>query len=254
MTQKENHLDSTQALVSELFDSNESIKAKFQEHVSTEILLFGEALVPAFKRFPSFAESCAHNEQTSLVGAFVHGVLDDLVVSVKLLLMGKLGPSGNAYRQALEGICMSAMCAHADTLLIGEKEQTYWQLVVDDSKSATGDLAARQLLKNWERLGLNLPGAEQLKEALAAHHEHSHAGRLALANRMDLGPDGRIHFGGHFDPAKLEAYGLEMKQRINGAQWAVELIDGLWSHVKKLSATTTATAQAKPNDCAVTFD
>ncbi|WP_426390465.1 hypothetical protein [Variovorax sp. R-27] len=246
MTQKENHLDSTQALVSELFDSNEAIKAKFQEHVSTEILLFGEALVPAFKRFPSFAEACAHNVQTSLVGAFVHGVLDDLVVSVKLLLMGKLGPSGNAYRQALEGICMSAMCAHADTLLIGEKEQTYWQLVADDSKSATGDLAARQFLKNWERLGLNLPGAEQLKEALAAHHEHSHAGRLALANRMDLGPDGRIHFGGHFDPAKLEGYGLEMKQRINGARWAVELIDGLLPHVKKLSATTPAAAQAKP--------
>jgi hypothetical protein len=176
MTQKENYLDSTQALVSELFDSNEPIKAKFQENVSTEILLFGEALVPAFKRFASFAESCAHDMQTSLVGAFVHGVLDDLVVSVKLLLMGKLGTSGNAYRQALEDICMSAMCAHSDTLLIGETEQTYWQLVPNDSKSATGDLAARQFLKNWERLGLNLPGVEQLKEALAAHHEHSHAG------------------------------------------------------------------------------
>ena len=99
--------------------------------------------------------------QTSLVGAFAHGVLDDLVVSVKFLLMGALGPSGNACRQALEGICMSAMCAHADTLLIGEKEQTYWQLIAQDSKSATGDLAARQFLKNWERLGLNLPGAEQ---------------------------------------------------------------------------------------------
>ena len=127
-------------------------------------------------------------------------------------------------------------------------------MVANDSKSATGDLAARQFLKNWERLGLNLPGAEQLKEALAAHHEHSHAGRLALANRMDLGLDGRIYFGGHFDPAKLEAYGLEMKQRINGAQWAVELIDCLWLHVKTLSETSPATAQAKPNGCAVTFD
>lgn len=245
MTQNEHYLDSTQALVSELFDSNEAIKAKFQEHISTEILLFGEALVPAFKRFPGFAEACAHSMQTSLVGAFVQGVLDDLVVSVKLLVMGKLGPSGNAYRQALEGICMSAMCAHAGTLVIGEKEQTYWRLVAEDSKSATGDLAARQFLKNWERLGLNLPGAEQLKEALATHHGHSHAGRLALANRMDLGPDGRVHFGGHFDPAKLEAYGLEMKQRIIGARWAVELIDGLWPHVKQLSATTPAAAQAK---------
>jgi hypothetical protein len=240
-----NHLDNTQALVSELFDSNEAIKAQFQEHFSTEILQFGEALVPALRQFPGFADSCAHNVQTGLIGAFVHGVLDDLVVSVKLLLMGKLGPSGNAYRQALEGICMSAMCAHEDTLLIGDKEQTYWQLIVDDSKSATGDLAARQFLKNWERLGLNLPGVEQLKDALAAHHEHSHAGRLAVANRMDLGPDGCIHFGGHFDPAKLEGYGLEIKQRINGARWAVELIDGLWPQVKKLLATTPAGGQTK---------
>jgi hypothetical protein len=38
---------------------------------------------------------------------------------------------------------------------------------------------------------------------------------------------------------------LEMKQRINGARWAVESIDGLWPHVRQLSATTPAAAQAK---------
>lgn len=235
MTQKDNFLDSAQAIIAELFDSNEAIKGQFQEHISDDILQFGAALAPALQRFPNFADSCIGTVQTELVAAFVHGVLDDLIVSVKLLLMGKLGPSGNTYRQALEGMCMAAMCAHGDTLLIGEKEQAYWQLIVEDSRSAAGDLAVRQFLKNWERLGLNLTGAEQLKDALAAHHEHSHAGRLAIANRMDLGANGRIYFGGHFDTEKLEGYCLEMKQRINTAGWAVELIDGLWPGVKKLS-------------------
>ncbi|WP_155742450.1 hypothetical protein [Variovorax paradoxus] len=244
MTQEENLLSSTQAIISELFDSNEAVKGQFQLHISAEILEFGEALLPAFKRLPNFVEACAHNVQTSLVGAFVYGVLDDLVVSGKLLLMGKLGPSGNTYRQAMEGICMAAMCAHASTLLIGGQEKKYWELIVENSKLANGNRAVHLFLANWDRLGLNLSGAEQLKEALALHHEHSHAGRLALANRMDLTPGGRIYVGGHFDPAKLQAYGLEMKQRINGARWTVELIDGLWPHIEKLRATTPAAPAA----------
>lgn len=243
MTDAHKALDSAESLILEFFDSNEAIKNQFQQSISAVLLQFAEALVPAFKRFPSFAEECGHNVQTGLVGAFIHGVLDDLVVSVKLLVMGKLGPSGNAYRQALEGVCMAAMCAYAGTLLVGDKEQHYWQLVVDDDKAARGDLAVRQFLKNAERLGLNADGAKQLQEALAAHHDHSHAGRLALANRMELGPAGLIYFGGHFDPAKTEAYCLEMQQRIIGAKWLVELLDALTPQVKALVASTPPTVK-----------
>lgn len=235
-------LDTAEALIQEFFDSNEAIKAQFRQTISDLLVQYAEALAPAFKRFHSFAEECGHNVQTGLVGAFVHGVLDDLVISVKLLVMGKLGPSGNAYRQALEGVCMAAMCAYGGTLLVGEKEHNYWQLVVDDDKAARGDLVARQFLRNAERLGLNSDGAKQLQESLAAHHDHSHAGRLALANRMELGPNGMIYFGGHFDPAKIEAYRLEMKQRIIGAKWLVELLHALSPQVKTLVATTSPAA------------
>ncbi|WP_157730543.1 hypothetical protein [Variovorax sp. HW608] len=47
MTQQENHLDSTQALV-----SGDAIKAKFQVHVSTEILLFGEGAGSGVQAIP----------------------------------------------------------------------------------------------------------------------------------------------------------------------------------------------------------
>ncbi|MFM0223093.1 hypothetical protein [Paraburkholderia dipogonis] len=42
--------------------------------------------------------------RTALVAAFVFGVLDDLVVSTKLLLTGKLPAAGNLMRQVVEGV------------------------------------------------------------------------------------------------------------------------------------------------------
>jgi len=43
------------------------------------------------------------------------------------------------------------------------------------AEEVEGHLAPRQLIKNWDRLGLNLQGAEQRKENLENYHQHSHA-------------------------------------------------------------------------------
>jgi hypothetical protein len=51
MTQKDNFLDSAQAIVTELFDSNEAIKGQFQEHISDDILHFSEARPQLFSDF-----------------------------------------------------------------------------------------------------------------------------------------------------------------------------------------------------------
>jgi hypothetical protein len=115
-------------VVNELFDPDESVRELFRNRFSSQAIAFSEAIAPAFSRFRQFSEDCQGCIQTALVCGFIHGVLDDLVTSMKLLLTGKLSASGNLFRQAIEGMCMSLMCSHQGPLSIGKKECIYWAI------------------------------------------------------------------------------------------------------------------------------
>lgn len=222
-------------VVGELFDCDEAVRKQFQDRFSAQAVSFSEAIAPAFARFQRFSEEGKYCEQTALVCAFVHGILDDLVTSMKLLLTGKLSASGNLFRQAIEGICMAIMCSYQDKLSIGDQECNYWEMVRARAKEVEGHLATRQIVKNWDRLGMNRRGAEQLKETVAKYHQHSHAGILPMAYRMELGPNGLIYIGGHFDEAKVDGYDAELKQRIELAKLTVQMIDTVWPSVRAIA-------------------
>ncbi|MDB5992676.1 MAG: hypothetical protein JWQ10_4079 [Herbaspirillum sp.] len=130
---------------------------------------------------------------------------------------------------------MALMASYQGTLAIGDKECSYWAMVEGGAKDVEGHLAARQLVKNWDRLGLNLQGAEQLKTTLNVYHQHSHAGIVAMAYRMELGPNGVIYIGGHFDEAKAEGYSAELNQRIELAKLVTQTIDAIWPSVLAIS-------------------
>lgn len=237
-----------EVVIHELFDSDESVRTQFKNKFAPQAIAFSEAIAPAFGRFPKLSEDGQHSVQTALICGFVHGVLDDLVTSMKLLLTGKLTSSGNLFRQAIEGVCMAVMCSHQGPLHIGGKESIYWKLVESQAKEIEGNLAARQFLKNWDRLGVDLEGAQQLKTTLEAYHQHSHAGVMAMAYRMELSPNGVIYIGGHFDEAKVNGYQAELLQRIELAKLAVQTIDAVWPQVKAIAEKTKAISEssAKP--------
>lgn len=221
-------------VVSELFDADESVRQDFQNAVAAAAVAFAESFAPAFKFFLEFQKEGAGGVQQALVCAFMHGVLDDCLTSVKLLLSGKLSASGNLARQAVEGICMAMLTAHAGKVLLRKEECQYWELVVADDARTAGNRAPHQVLANEKRLGLSPGAAEQLKRNIESHHAHSHAGRFAMASRMDLGNEGKIYFGGHFDPHKLEGYQAELQQRRALCVWALEVMEVLLPGVQKL--------------------
>lgn len=227
-------LSKPEGVVAEIFDPDESVRTEFQNAVAAEALAFAEQFAPAFRMFSDFQRECTDGVQRSLVGALMHGVLDDCLTSVKLLLSGKLGASGNLARQAVEGICMTLMTAHPEPLVIGSAECIYWKLIVEDDDRAQGHRAPHQVVANEERLGLTTGAAAQLKNNIEIHHPHSHAGRLAMAYRMELGPGGKIYFGGHFDAAKKEGYLAELKQRTSLCTWAMEVMRELFPTLQKL--------------------
>jgi len=234
------------ALIHELFDPDESVRTQFKNRFSGQAIEFSEAIAPAFARFPKFSEDGQYCIQTALACGFIHGVLDDSVTSIKLLLTGKVTAAGNLFRQAIEGICMAIMCGYQGRLLIGGKECDYWDLVANHAKEVEGNLAAKQLAKNWDKLGLNLEGAEQLKSTLGLYNKHSHAGIVAMAYRMELGPNGVIYIGGHFDDAKVEGYAVEFRERVELAKLVVKVMDYLWPNIRVIGERARSSLIALP--------
>ena len=212
-----------EAIRRELFDENRWIKDQFAAHVGEALPELCEALASCFRLLPAFndAASTAETKRTALVAAFVFGVLDDLVVSTKLLLAGNLPTAGNQMRQAVEGIAMAFLCSTEDLLIIETKTKNrppvmarYWEKVWDEDRRTQGHLALRRLGWNAGALRVNADAVTRLGLAKKHYNGFSHCGTLTIASRVSLGEPGTVYLGGHFDPAKLDAYRVEMNERI----------------------------------------
>ena len=141
----------------EIFDPDQNVRKKFQNAVAADAQAFAEAFAPAFDLFGRFQHVAGGSGvQRDLLSALIHGVLDDSLTSVKLLLSGKLSASGNLARQASEGISMAIMTAHPTELNFKGGKFHYWKLIVDNSVLAEGHKAPHQLLANEEAYGLAL--------------------------------------------------------------------------------------------------
>ncbi|MBU9212022.1 hypothetical protein KTD23_28390 [Burkholderia multivorans] len=161
----------------------------------------------------------APTQRNELVAAFVFGVLDDIVVSTKLLLAGKAAAAGNVMRQAIEGIAMAAMCA-TDKLLVIQRNRKqgvirarYWEKVWSDDNRVEGGRAVEQLDWNAATLRIAADAVEALRQAKKHYNAFSHCGKTTIAGRVALEVPGLFYVGGHFDPAKLVAYRAELSER-----------------------------------------
>lgn len=212
-----------EALMRELFDDDRWVKDQFAAHLGQPILELCEALAACFRLMNALNEAAnrVETKRNALVGGFTFGVLDDLVISTKLLIAGKLPAAGNLMRQVIEGIAMAILCSTDELLIIETKTKQppvmarYWEKVWDDDKRTQGHRAVDQLGLNHVKLGVTSGAVEHLCRAKRHYNAFSHCGKLTIASRVSLEKVGTAHLGGHFDPAKLDAYRLELDGRIN---------------------------------------
>jgi len=200
-------------IVNEVFDDDRWEKDKFRECFATEILRFAEALAPSFALFESLNQQ-ARTDQASLVAGCIHGVLDDLVVSTKLLVTGKLMASGNVMCQAIEGICIAIMCASDRPMEIHDTTLIHWRCMEARDARVMGHKAVRQVEKNRETLGVKQDAVDRIKKAKEHYDQFSHSGLMGIASRVSLDQVGQIFVGGSFDESKLNAYRVEIRERI----------------------------------------
>lgn len=225
-------------VVAEIFDNDEWIKDEFANSLSSEILMFGEAMAESFKRFPALDKMAAGgHEQAAFVAGFVFAVFDDLVVSMKLLVAGKMVASGNLMRQAIEGIAVAILCAAHEPVLVRKRKSLvpvkYWERVKSLDPKVNAHLSLDQLDINCDMLRVSRGAIGKLRSARKHYHLFSHPGVIGMAARMDMGEPGPIFIGGSFDKSKLPAYKAEIAERTGLCQILPSLIDGLITRLAK---------------------
>lgn len=215
-------LTDPKAVLHELLDSDQRVRDEFVAALGTELEQLAAGVAACFQRMPGINERLVqHNTiRTDLMGAFALGVLDDLMVSTKLLLGGKLPAGGNVMRQAIEGVAMALLCSTDDLVVIEQKDNRppvqarYWKKVWAGDTRVQGQHAIRQLGWNAAALGVKPEGVKSLRDAQQFFHPFSHCGQLAIVHRAALAQPGVWNLGGHFEAAKLDGYRTHMAQRI----------------------------------------
>ncbi|OXI83588.1 hypothetical protein CFB40_21095 [Burkholderia sp. AU31652] len=216
-------LTNPEAVLHELLDNDQRVRDEFAGALESELAQLAEAIASCFQRMPPIHEVAVRlrSPRIDIMCAFLLGVLDDVMVSTKLLLTGKLMPSGNVMRQAIEGVAMAILCSTEDELVIVERPRQgdlrgrYWELVWADDRLVQGQRAVDQLALNAEALGINPEGIASLQAAQKFFHPFSHCGRVAIAHRAALDQPGVFNLGGHFEIAKLDGYHVHLRQQTN---------------------------------------
>jgi len=233
---KEIDITDAHAVAKEILDDDRWIKDAFSKHLSTEILQFSEILAECFKRFPLLDTlSSGGNEQAAFVSGYMFGVLDDLLVSMKLLVAGKMSASGNLMRQAIEGIAIAILCSTSALISVKKKKEVvkikYWEKVKHRDPLVYAHLSIDHLESNCELLGASHDAIKKLRSARKHCHLFSHPGFMGMALRMNMDGSDSLYIGGSFDEGKLHAYKIEIDERIGLCGLLPNIIDGLISNL-----------------------
>jgi hypothetical protein len=240
------------ALLQALFDDDRWVKDQFAERLGEPILDLCEALAACFRLVPSLNEATNRTGtiRAAFVAGFVYGVLDDILISTKLLLTGKLPVSGNVMRQVVEGIAMSILCSTDSPAIFrqatkkkNEVRALYWERLEQDDTCTQGHLALSQLVWNARALGVSAGAVERLRLAKNHYNIFSHCGKLTIASRMALEQVGTAYVGGHFDLAKVDGYRNELEQRIGLCQVLPPFIERMLAAITPPATAPGATAQ-----------
>ncbi|PCE30222.1 hypothetical protein [Burkholderia ubonensis] len=232
-----------------LLEDDRAVRAQFAEHLGAELDRLASTLAECFERLPTLHARVAalRTQRSSLMDVLMFGVLDDIVISTKLLLGGKGTAAGNLMRQAIEGVAMSILCSADGAVVLDARSKKgdllgeYWSLVMVDDPRVQAQRAIQQLTWNAELLAVDHSGLDELA-AVAKHYSSlSHAGIMTILSRVPLNASGQPTVGGSFDPGKLDWYRRELDWRVRLSRQLPNVIEHL---LGTLSPPTSAATNA----------
>lgn len=156
------NLASPQEIVQEIFHDNKEILDEFAKYHSSEILEFSEKYSIAYKKYLELNRlvNKKNNQQVAHVTAFTYLLLDSLLLSLKLFVMGYTIPSGNLMRQVVESIALTSLCSLKGEITIyrkkGEKQKIhFYTQFLNKEPVAKSFLAVKYLKWNVKDLRIN---------------------------------------------------------------------------------------------------
>lgn len=228
-------------IVKEIFHDNLEIINEFSNHFSKEILIFAEAFSVAYKKYLELNHLLKNteNKQKAYVGGIAYLLLDNLLTSVKLFIMGFEIPSGNLMRQVIESVALATLCSLKDNITIRiNKKKTkdihFYTSFISHKSEAKSFNALKYIEFNYQKLGINEAAVEALKKSRTFYHQYSHPGELSMAATISFENPGKSFIGGSFDNGKMSQYKKELEHRINFCGILPNIIDGLIFRIKEL--------------------
>ncbi len=192
------------------------IRIVFIERYESSLEEFVYLISEAHRRWEKLDSTIKGSEERAHISSLVYGVINNQVVSMKLLLMGLLVPAGNTQRHVLEGIAFALLASRRD---IGVR-QKYMEGKYSTQK------AIPQIKRHAAKLGLNQEFLDQLEGACKLYDKFSHPSLMTVAHLMFL--DGSaVVLGGFFDKSKIAIYDKEVQSRVSLAPQFCNFIDAV---------------------------
>lgn len=188
----------------EVFGMDQGVRDRFLKKYAKEIEEFIECSSLALERWSEYEKSVGQNEQKEWINIFLYNSINNLVISLKLLINGYIVPPGNLLRSSIESFSTAILCSNSSLGYLNEIRERKFSF----------NKSINILLKHLEKFSLKREALNEIKNIVESYNKFSHATYFSLGQVVNFSNDDQLIFGAYFDDAKIEYYKKEIKQRI----------------------------------------
>lgn len=192
------------------------VQLQFMSAYEIEIEDFLREMTLAFRRWKELDQVVTKDRNSMIVTAYAYGAMHQHLLSMKLLIGGYFGASGNAERYVLECIATSILAASDPRLRV---------MILEGKYTTTNSV--KHLLKKAAQLRLDREAIERIRKGIKHYDQLSHPSLLALGSTSVTLDSSQLMLGVHFDPGKKKAYDFEFASRVGIASILLNFLDAI---------------------------
>ena len=224
--------------MNELHTDYGQIVNTFSANHSEGLLKFTEMVCDCYKKLELFNKDKNPSQRALEVGGYVFLAVDNVYISVKLLVLGYFAPSGNSMRQSLESVCMAILLSQNGSINIGTnkkpKEVDFFDLYMEGDKKSLSHRALSYVDANKKVLGVSEEAIDAFFVGKDHYNDYSHPNKLSLASRMVGVDGGSFVVGSEYDQDKKQAYEKELQDRIKYVAIIPKFIDVVYERASNV--------------------
>lgn len=203
----------------EVYTSHGKFRKKFKSRFLSQINEFIEEIFKTYEVFEIADGKCKGDKQKSHVVGYLFNAINNLVVSVNLLVSGYIVSSGNLMRHYTESVAIA--------ILIANRKLRFFEKLMSGEDSMHNPVGL--ISKNIGNLKIRREGFAEFNKIYKFYHNYSHPSPLAVADMFNFADTNKseVYIGNHYDSTKDAAYTKEIKIRIGATKSLRNVIQGI---------------------------